>query len=329
MNDEYNLVLKTKHMKYKKIEVVPCDPSWPQQFEKEAKKLREVLGQEVVAIHHIGSTSVPGLDSKNSLDILLVVNNLNSSLLLQDIGCTFQNELNIPLRYFFSKNTAERKVNLHVCEADHSFVDIQLAFRDWLRNHEEDRAAYQQLKYELAKDPEAGKRVQGILPKYNLGKNAFIKETLQKAGYDKLILNFCFQASEWEAAKHYRNKYFFEPKSLEDPYTWTFTHEDHKHFALYQGVEIVGYAHVQLWPGKRAAIRMMVIDEARRGQGHGSALMHLLEQWLKLHNYKSVHIESAPAAYNFYTKLGFLPMAFNDPGSYKSDPEDIAMGKVF
>lgn len=315
-------------MKHKKIEVVPYDPSWPQQFEQEAEKLREALGKEVVAIHHIGSTSVPGLDSKNSLDILLVVNNLNSSLLLQNLGSTFKDEINIPMRYFFSKNTEERKVNLHVCEADHSFVDIQLAFRDRLRNHEEDKAAYQQLKYELAKDPEAGKRVQGILPKYNLGKNAFIKETLQKAGYDKMTLNFCFQAPEWEAAKDYRNKYFFGPDGLEDPYTWTFTHEDHRHFVLYQGVEIVGYAHVQLWPGQRAAIRIMVIDEAQRGQGYGSKLMCLLEKWLKLHNYKSVHIERASTDCTFYTKLGFVPMAFNDPDNYESNPEDVAIGKV-
>lgn len=317
-----------ENMQHKKIEIVSYDPSWPHQFEQEVEKLREVLDQEVVAIHHIGSTSVPGLDAKNSLDILLVVNNLNNSLLLQDIGCTFQDEINIPMRYFFSKNTAERKVNLHVCEADHSFVDIQLAFRDWLRNHEEDRAVYQQLKYELAKDPEAGKKTQGILPKYNLSKNSFIKETLQKAGYDKLILNFCFQAPEWEAAKHYRNKYFFEPKSLEDPYTWTFTHEDHKHFVLYQGVEIVGYAHVQLWPDKRAAIRIMVIDEAQRGHGYGREFIHLLEQWLKLHDFKGVHIESPSTACKFYEKLDFLLMSFNTPDGDEGDPSAIAMGKM-
>ena len=88
-------------MKHKKIEVVPYDPSWPQQFEQEAEKLREALGQEVVAIHHIGSTSVPGLDAKRDLDTLLVVKNLNSSLLLQDVGYIFKGEFNIPLRYFF------------------------------------------------------------------------------------------------------------------------------------------------------------------------------------------------------------------------------------
>jgi len=232
------------------------------------------------------------------------------------------------LRYFFSKNTAERKVNLHVCEADHSFVDIQLAFRDRLRNHEEDRAAYQQLKYELVKDPEAGVKVCGRFPKYSLGKNTFIKKSLQAAKYDKLMVNFCLHDEEWEIAKYYRKKYFFGSDGLEDPYTWTFTHEDHKHFVLYQGVEIVGYAHIQLWPDQKAAIRIMVIDEAWRGRGYGSELMHLLEKWLKLHNYKSVHIERASTDCTFYTKLGFVPMAFNDPDNYESNPEDVAIGKV-
>lgn len=138
----------------------------------------------------------------------------------------------------------------------------------------------------------------------------------------------CCDSTEWRAAENFRDKYFFGPNNIEDPYTWTFDHEDHKHFILYNGVDIVGYAHIQLWPENRAAIRIIVIDEEHRGKNYGKEFMALIEKWLKLQGYKSVHAESSPAALGFYRQLGFIPMPFNDPDGYEGSPEDIAMGKV-
>ena len=46
---------------------------WPRQFEPEAARLRELLGAELVAIHHIGSTAVPGLAAKPIIDLLPIV----------------------------------------------------------------------------------------------------------------------------------------------------------------------------------------------------------------------------------------------------------------
>ena len=55
------------------IQVVPYDPSWPSRYRREAALLREALGDCLVEIHHIGSTSVPGLWAKPIIDILPVV----------------------------------------------------------------------------------------------------------------------------------------------------------------------------------------------------------------------------------------------------------------
>ena len=55
------------------IEVVPYDPSWPHIYEKEAALIKEALGDNCVTIHHIGSTSVPGLASKPKIDAIAVV----------------------------------------------------------------------------------------------------------------------------------------------------------------------------------------------------------------------------------------------------------------
>ena len=58
------------------VEVVPYDPGWIGLFEGEAELLRSVFGREVVAIHHIGSTSIPGMTAKPIIDVLLEVRDI-------------------------------------------------------------------------------------------------------------------------------------------------------------------------------------------------------------------------------------------------------------
>ena len=163
---------------------------------------------------------------------------------------------------------------------------------------------------------------------YILGKHDLIQETLSKPGLDRLRFVICAHYAEWDAVKRFRNTYFFQPNNIEDPYTWTFEHKDHRHFVLYKGIEIVGYTHVQLWPEDRAAIRIIAIDESKRGKHYGKELIAFIEKWLTLQGYKSVHAESSPTALGFYERLDYVPMPFHDPDGYESSPEDIATGKM-
>lgn len=55
------------------ITIVEYDPDWPQIFEREANRIRSVLGKKALQIEHVGSTSVPGLCAKPIIDIVLVV----------------------------------------------------------------------------------------------------------------------------------------------------------------------------------------------------------------------------------------------------------------
>ena len=120
----------------------------------------------------------------------------------------------------------------------------------------------------------------------------------------------CANPSEWDAAKYFRQRYFFDLHSIEDPYTWTFNHSEHKHFVLYDDAEIIGYAHLQLWVDQRAAMRIIAIDEYKRNNNFGGKLLRFCEEWLKNHEYKSIHVQSNPAALNFYKKNGYLEMQF-------------------
>ena len=58
------------------ITIVPYNPEWQKSFEIEAQKIKTALGNNCIAIHHIGSTSVPGLAAKPIIDIMPVGSNI-------------------------------------------------------------------------------------------------------------------------------------------------------------------------------------------------------------------------------------------------------------
>ncbi len=134
--------------------------------------------------------------------------------------------------------------------------------------------------------------------------------------------------TEINAAKYFRNKYFFTPHGINDPYTWTFNHQEHVHLAIYERKEIIGYSHIQFWPNHRAAIRTIVIDENMRNQNIGSTFLISIEKWLKSLGVKSVHAESRQNSLRFYLKNSYTKIPFDDPEDYESDPNDIPVGKV-
>ncbi|HGM5240820.1 TPA: GrpB family protein, partial [Serratia marcescens] len=59
------------------VAVVPYEKQWPVMFKAESSLIQALLGEVVKDVHHIGSTSVPGLSAKPVIDILLEVHNIN------------------------------------------------------------------------------------------------------------------------------------------------------------------------------------------------------------------------------------------------------------
>lgn len=84
---------------------------------------------------------------------------------------------------------------------------------------------------------------------------------------------------------------------------------------------------MQLWPDHRAALRIIVIDEKKRGQGMGKCLMDHCEQELKQRGVTLFQTEASPNAYLFYKKLGYIDMPFNNPDGEATHPDDRAVGK--
>lgn len=155
------------------VRVVPYDPAWPGQFAAEAQTLRAVFGAELLALHHIGSTSVPGLAAKPVIDILPVVRGIGRvdglNAALQAIGYDGLGEYGIPGRRYFRKGGDDRTHQLHCFQAGDPEVARHLAFPAYLRAHPEVAADYGRLKATLAA------RFPEDIEGYMDGKDAFVK----------------------------------------------------------------------------------------------------------------------------------------------------------
>ncbi len=309
----------------KPIEVVPYNPTWPQMFEEEATLIRQALGENCLAVHHIGSTSIPGLAAKPIIDIIPVVRDITqvdqTTEKIEALGYDAKGEFGMLFRRFFQKDTPQEAYNVHVFEEENPEIDRHLKFRDWMRTHPEDRDAYAALKQNLAEQFSHDRMG------YCFGKDAFVASIDVKAGATGLRIVRALSDKEWTAVKTFRQREFFDKAGIEEPYAWTFNHPDHVHLVLYKGAAIVGYAHIQLWPENRAAIRIIVIDKAVRNQGLGGHFLTQCERWLGMQGYLSLHTEASPTAKRFYDKQNYERMPFNDPDGYEGVPEDIPMGK--
>jgi GrpB-like predicted nucleotidyltransferase (UPF0157 family)/GNAT superfamily N-acetyltransferase len=313
-------------MATRKIEIVPYNPAWPQMFEEEAANIKQVLGENCIAIHHIGSTSVPGLAAKPIIDMIPVVLDImkvdQATQSMQRLGYEAKGEFGMLFRRFFVKNQTSQGYHVHVFEQGNPEIERHLQFRDWMRTHEDDRNAYAILKQELALRHPHDRNA------YCLGKEGFVTAIDANTGFKGLRIVEALTPREWEAVRILRNKNFFDKVPMDDPYTWTFDHKDHIHFVLYKGTHIIGYTHLQLWPEHRAALRIIAIDEHLRGQGLGGQFLVLCERWLKQKGFHVLQTQASPAAYPFYLKYGYTEMPFNDPDGHESDPQDTDMGRT-
>lgn len=312
----------------KHIEIVPYNPSWPELFEVEASFIKQALGNNLVALHHVGSTAVPGLVAKPKIDMIGVVKDPGDvKEKLAAMGIDYRGEYNIPMHYGFSKR-GDVDVNLHIYEEGHPEIELNLFFRDYLRTHSIIRDEYAALKQNLLKDPTSFETKDSPFTQYTLRKGDFIRKVLREAGFNHMRMLKCNDDTEWATAENFRQKYFFDKVPIKDPYKWTFNHNDHAHLILYKGVAIIGYAHLQFWSDDRAALRIIVIEQPFRSQGFGGQFLELIEKWIRINNRKSIHAEASPQALFFYKKHGYIDMPFNNPEGDETHPSDTPVGKI-
>jgi GrpB-like predicted nucleotidyltransferase (UPF0157 family) len=137
------------------IQVEEYDPAWVDRFAAAASALRDLLGDRVVAVEHVGSTSVPGLAAKPVIDIdLLLDDTADESGYVPVLG-TLGYRLVLREPWWYGHRmlvSAAEDVNLHVWPRGAPEPVRHRLFRDWLRTHPEDRDLYASTKQRLAQE---------------------------------------------------------------------------------------------------------------------------------------------------------------------------------
>lgn len=153
--DEYiEQVTIDKQPENAEILLTEYNPAWPALYEREAEKIQKALGNKAIQIHHVGSTSVPGLCAKPVIDILLLVKDATDEpdYLPEMAQAGYTLRIREPDWFehrMFKGPKAD--INLHVFSEDCEEAARMLAFRDRLRTSEEDRSLYEGVKRELSK----------------------------------------------------------------------------------------------------------------------------------------------------------------------------------
>jgi GrpB-like predicted nucleotidyltransferase (UPF0157 family) len=129
------------------VNLAAYKPEWPRTVVMLAENL-QVLGPNLVIVHHIGSTSVPGLIAKPIIDLMPVVTSLTrldeQRQSIEALGYRWHSELGISGRRYctLDDGAGVRTVQLHIFKADSPHVERHIAFRDYLRAHPEEANAY-------------------------------------------------------------------------------------------------------------------------------------------------------------------------------------------
>jgi GrpB-like predicted nucleotidyltransferase (UPF0157 family) len=163
---------------YTPIEVCSYKAEWQQQFQTRARAIRQSLGPVARRVDHVGSTAVPGLASKPTIDIQVAVTALEDlcgfKMPLERLGYTLhEKSLTDPEHRFFSVEA--RAAHVHVCPSGSEWERTHLLFRDYLRAHAEVARRYERLKYALAREHPQDRIA------YADAKTEFVHETMQDA----------------------------------------------------------------------------------------------------------------------------------------------------
>jgi GrpB-like predicted nucleotidyltransferase (UPF0157 family) len=150
-----------------RIEVVPYDPRWPDEFESIARNVRDGFGSVALRIDHIGSTSVPGLAAKDVVDMQVTVPNLDRdviSALAKIAGYIIHPDLHVDhvppggssdpsdwAKFMLKPVHPTRRVHVHIRQEGRANQRYPILFRDYLRSSPTATEAYRQIKVALAR----------------------------------------------------------------------------------------------------------------------------------------------------------------------------------
>ena len=146
----------------------------------ESARLYRLLGPAVKQIEHIGSTAIPGMESKPIIDMMASLADMSGSAALIPVleanGYEYRPDSSLPERIFFANGPRHSRTHHFSLTVEGSrFWDDHLLFRDYLRSNPGTMTAYRAIKQDLAK------RFAEDRPSYTRGKEQFVQEILKAA----------------------------------------------------------------------------------------------------------------------------------------------------
>ncbi|KAJ2723590.1 hypothetical protein GGI07_002545 [Coemansia sp. Benny D115] len=166
---------------YDPMVVVDYDPNWAVLFADEKSRICNAIGDYILSVEHVGSTSIPGLAAKPIIDIQVVVKDFSELDQcipeLRNIGYTYKGELGIEGRQYFKRPL----YHLHMVQLGNDEYQRKKLFLQYLRENKSALDEYASLKKRLA-GKWAGQ--DDCQHRYNLDKTEFIMGILKKAGWD-------------------------------------------------------------------------------------------------------------------------------------------------
>ena len=138
------------------IRVIPYNPEWRNEFLRIQSMILENIGDIILSVEHVGSTSIEGLAAKPIIDIDVVIESYEMLPIivkrLELIGFLHEGNLGIEGREAFKRTIEDdfMPYHLYVCPKDGKGYLEQITFRDFLRENPESAQAYGRLKNELA-----------------------------------------------------------------------------------------------------------------------------------------------------------------------------------
>lgn len=162
-------------------EVFLCenDPDWATLYREEAEAIRDLLGEALVSIAHVGSTAIPRAQAKPLIDIAAEASDIDAIMpdALSSLGYEGMGEMGVPGRRYFVKRLPGEvsTFHVHIYEKGDPSYENQTLFRDYLNAHPEDADRYTRVKQELIASTNGDRKA------YTTGKSAFIASILKKA----------------------------------------------------------------------------------------------------------------------------------------------------
>ena len=169
-------------MQTKKVIVLPYDNSWKSAFEKIKQEIESAIGDLILGIEHVGSTSVEGMSAKPCIDIDVIIKDYSTFDIvvskLDTIGYTHEGNLGIKDREAFKYTNKPhlQKHHLYVCPQYSKELLRHITFRNYLQSNQEAVK-----KYSLVKET-AAKLFPNDIEKYMAYKSHCIEELYAQCG---------------------------------------------------------------------------------------------------------------------------------------------------